>query len=93
MNRYMRMFVFFDLPVKTKSQRKVANNFRKYLISDGYVMLQLSVYTRICNGPDAVEKFEKRLKGNLPSEGNVKLLVVTEKQYAKMKFLVDLHPK
>lgn len=93
MNRFMRLFVFFDLPVKTEEQRREANRFRKYLVSEGYVMLQLSVYTRICNGPDAVKKHENRLKKHLPSEGNVKSLTVTEKQYANMKLLIGSPPK
>jgi CRISPR-associated protein Cas2 len=93
MNRFMRVLVFFDLPVKTKKQRKVANNFRKYLINQGFIMMQLSIYSRICNGPDSVEKYEIRIQANLPSEGNVKMLVITEKQYAKMKLLVGPPPK
>ena len=48
--RYMRILVFFDLPVKTKAERRRATRFRKDLIDDGYIMLQLSVYSRICKG-------------------------------------------
>ena len=84
----MRIIVFFDLPVKTKRQRKVANNFRKYLIYEGFTMLQLSIYSRICNNPENVFSIEKRIIQNLPSEGNVRLLVITEKQYSNMKLLV-----
>ena len=44
----MWLFVFFDLPVKTKKQRKEATTFRKYLEKDGFSMLQFSVYMRHC---------------------------------------------
>ena len=77
----MRMMVFFDLPVKTKAQRRVATGFRNFLLKDGYHMIQYSLYARVCNGNDAVEKHEKRLRAALPDNGSVRLLIVTEKQY------------
>ena len=45
----MRMIVFFDLPVKTKNERREATRFRNFLMNDGYHMLQFSVYARVCN--------------------------------------------
>lgn len=86
--RFMRIIVFFDLPTLTKSDRKNASRFRNFLIKDGYIMLQLSVYSRICKGQDAVDKHAKRLKSLIPKEGSVRLLTVTEKQYASMEVLV-----
>ena len=88
MNKFMRMLVFFDLPVKTKLQRGVATRFRSFLIKDGYHMIQYSLYARVCNGMDAVEKHEKRLRAQLPQNGSVRLLVVTEKQYESIRILV-----
>lgn len=84
----MRMIVFFDLPVKQKSQQKQATKFRNFLLKDGYYMMQFSVYTRICNGNDAVEKHKKRLKNNLPDNGAIRMLVVTEKQFESMSILL-----
>ena len=59
----MRMIVFFDLPVQTKTERRYATTFRNFLLKDGYHMLQFSVYARVCNGNDAVQETRK------PSEG------------------------
>ena len=84
----MRMIVMFDLPVKTAAQRKIATKFRKFLIDDGYHMLQFSIYTRVCNGTDAVEKHKRRLNTSLPSNGSVRLMVITEKQFQNMEILV-----
>ena len=84
----MRMLVFFDLPVKTKLQRRVATQFRSFLLKDGYHMVQYSLYARVCNGMDAVAKHEKRLRLQLPPNGSVRLLVVTEKQYESIQILV-----
>ena len=89
----MRILVFFDLPVKTKAERRRANRFRKDLINDGYIMLQLSVYSRICKGEDTVEKHKKRLKSLVPEAGSIRVLSVTEKQYASMDILVGLQKK
>lgn len=88
MNKFMRLLVFFDLPVKTASERKAATGFRNFLLKDGYHMVQYSVYTRICNGNDSVAKHEARLKLNLPSAGSVRSLVITERQYDAMKILL-----
>lgn len=68
MSRFMRMLVFFDLPVQTKKQRREATAFRNFLIKDGYHMLQYSVYARVCNGNDAVTKHRARLTGQLPGQ-------------------------
>ncbi len=86
----MRMIVFFDLPVVTRAERRAYTLFRRFLLNDGYDMLQWSVYGRILNGPDAEQKHMRRLIDNLPPAGSVRSLTVTEKQYASMKILVGL---
>lgn len=58
----MRLLVFFDLPVVKKEDRKEYQNFRRFLLNDGYIMLQYSVYSRICNGIDGTNKHISRLK-------------------------------
>lgn len=80
--------VFFDLPVKTKTQRREATRFRNFLLNDGYHMLQYSVYARVCNGADAVEKHKVRARSNLPDNGSVRMLVITEKQYESIEILL-----
>ncbi len=84
----MRILVFFDLPVKTAAQRRQATGFRNFLIKDGYHMVQFSVYARVVNGADAVEKHRARLKANLPDNGSVRMLAITEKQYASIDILL-----
>ncbi len=84
----MRLIVLFDLPVAKKTDRRRYQQFRTFLIKDGYTMMQFSVYTRITSGLDGVEKHLHRLQNNLPPKGNVRVLVITEKQYESMRFLV-----
>lgn len=88
--RYMRMMVFFDLPVVTRAERRAYTQFRRFLLNEGYDMIQFSVYGRILNGSDAQEKHLKRLLATLPPDGSVRVLTVTEKQYASMALLVGL---
>ncbi len=86
----MRLLVFFDLPTVTRQERRAYTLFRKFLLNDGYDMIQFSVYGRILAGKDAEGKHFQRLSANLPPEGSVRVLSVTEKQYASMKMLVGL---
>ena len=87
-NNFMRIIVFFDLPVVKKQERKVYSQFRRFLLNDGYDMVQYSVYSRLCNGVDMSNKHLKRLMNALPAKGSIRCLTVTEKQYEEMKFLV-----
>lgn len=84
------MLVFFDLPVVTKTDRRAYTVFRRFLLNDGYDMIQFSVYGRILNGNDAAQKHMQRLLSNLPPEGSVRVLTVTEKQFTSMKLLVGM---
>ncbi len=86
--RFMRLIIFFDLPTVTKAQKRAYTVFRRFLINDGYDMIQWSVYGRIVNGIDDAETHLKRLNTNLPPEGSVRCLQVSEKQFAKIRILV-----
>jgi CRISPR-associated protein Cas2 len=86
--RFMRLVVFFDLPTVTKAEKRAYTLFRRFLLQDGYDMIQWSVYGRMVNGFDYAEKHLKRLSTNLPREGSVRCLQVSEKQFANMKILV-----
>ena len=84
----MWVFVFFDLPVGSKAERYAASRFRNFLKDDGFLMLQWSVYARVCRGDEAVNKHQARVTKNLPTKGSVRMLHVTERQYARMKLLI-----
>jgi CRISPR-associated protein Cas2 len=84
----MWILVFFDLPVKKPEQRRLATQFRNFLLKDGYLMLQFSVYARVCKGQEAVDKHLKRATANLPNEGSIRALQVTDKQYSRMQILL-----
>ena len=84
----MRSIVVFDLPVKTKLERRQATRFRKALLDDGFEMLQYSVYTRICANRDSANKHLNRVKKFAPRNGSIRMLMVTENQYSDMATIV-----
>jgi len=77
----MWVFVFFDLPVVTKIQRRKATQFRKGLGKDGFTMMQYSVYTRHCASRESADVHVRRIKSAVPEEGQVSILLITDKQY------------
>ena len=77
----MWLFVFFDLPVVTKKERKTASDFRKNLIKDGFTMMQFSVYIRHCASYESQHVHKNRVKSLVPESGMVSILCVTDKQY------------
>ena len=82
--RIMWLFVFFDLPVETKKQRKAATDFRKSLIKDGFTMLQFSVYTRHCASDESADAHLNGITRLVPDYGHVSILKVTDKQYGNI---------
>ncbi|MBD8069860.1 CRISPR-associated endonuclease Cas2 [Bacillus sp. PS06] len=84
----MRLLLFFDLPMNTKEERRVYTKFRKYLITNGFTMLQYSVYAKIFPNRTSLFQYTEGLKRNLPNKGSVRIMAVTEKQYEKMFILV-----
>lgn len=85
--RYMRLIVFFDLPVVTTAQRKNYRLFRKFLIKEGYLMLQESVYAKLVINDGASSAAIMRLRKHRPPQGLVQVLKVTEKQFATMTYI------
>lgn len=83
----MRLIVMYDLPVITEKDKKIYSKFRRFLLNDGYIMMQFSIYSRICKNHDDIYKHINRIRQNTPEKGNVRLLQVTENQYNSMLLL------
>ena len=86
--RFMRILVFFDLPVLTVNQRKSYRKFRKFLIKDGYIMLQESVYSKLVINQTNLDSAIKKLEKSKPDYGIVQFLSITEKQYSSIDYLI-----
>lgn len=84
----MRILVFFDLPTESASERRAYTQFRKYLIKTGFLMLQESVYCKLAANQTIVNAQIESLRKNKPPDGLVEVLTITEKQFARMEFIV-----
>lgn len=80
--------VFFDLPVETRVQRREYRYFRNSLLKSGFLMMQESVYSKLALNTSTAEAIRRSVMKECPPEGIVQLLIVTEKQYNGIEFIV-----
>jgi CRISPR-associated protein Cas2 len=81
----MWLFAMFDLPVTTTQARKRYALFRRVLLEQGFSMLQYSVYARYCASEEMSDAYRSRIRSELPPEGYVRVLAVTDRQFGKME--------
>ena len=86
--RFMRMLLFFDLPMVESQDRREYTRFHKYLIKSGFIMLQQSVYAKLLLNSTAVVMAAENVRKNKPPTGLIQVLTVTEKQFARMEFIL-----
>lgn len=85
---FMRIVLMFDLPVITKTQKNIYTRFRKFLLKKGYLMLQYSIYVKLFPNRDAATRHIRVIKASVPQEGQVRIMMLTEKQYANMEVII-----
>lgn len=83
--RFMWVVVLFDLPVDTKAARREYAVFRKHLLTDGFTMLQFSVYARHSTSEENAAVHIKRVENWVPPDGEVRILTITDKQFERMR--------
>lgn len=86
--RFMWVLAMFDLPTVTKKQKKAYTTFRKGLLEDGFSMMQYSVYVRHCPNKENAEVHVSRIKAAMPEEGEIRVILFTDKQFEKMRLFV-----
>ena len=84
----MRILLFFDLPSVTKKDIKEYTDFVKYLKINGFVRMQESVFTKLALNNTVVNSTLNDLKKNLPPEGIVSVLTITENQFSSIEHLI-----
>ena len=87
-NRIMRTIVFFDLPNVYSKDKRNYQLFRKFLVRQGFVMMQESVYSKIVLNSQQSSLLIDRIKKQAPKRGLIQALIVTEKQYSQMKYII-----
>ena len=80
----MWVIVMFDLPTDTPKARHDYSVFRHLLLDDGFIMMQYSVYMRHCASEENADAHIKRVKGELPPDGEVRIIKITDKQFSRM---------
>ena len=83
--RIVWVFVFFDLPVGTRIERKAATRFRHALLDLGFEMSQYSVYLKHCAGKEQGEAIARQVEAAMPPSGKVHLVQITDKQYENIR--------
>jgi len=81
----MWLLVMFDLPTLKPEERKEYQRFHKFLVQDGFSMMQYSVYMRYCASPENAEAHKRRIEAHVPPEGEVRVLELTSKQFERMR--------
>lgn len=89
--RVMWLMLMFDLPTQTKKQRKRYHWFHNELEKEGYAMLQYSVYGKIFSSAESASLGKKRIKEFVKKNiknGNIRILMFTDKQFAAMDVII-----
>ena len=83
--RAMWVIVMFDLPTMTKKEKRRYTQFRKLLLEEGFSMMQFSIYGRHHPTREKAETKIWRITQNIPLQGEIRILRVTEAQFARME--------
>ena len=84
----MRIIVMFDLPVIKAVEKREYNKFRKFLVKSGFMMMQESIYCKLTQNVTSADLIIANIRKNKPPDGLVQVMKITEKQYAKIEFIV-----
>ena len=89
-DRFVRTIVFFDLPNVHYKDRRNYLLFRKFLLNEGFIMMQESVYSKISLNSISSNLLYEKIKRNAPKKGIIQVLTITEKQYSKIKYITGV---
>ncbi len=84
----MRIIVFFDLPNVYSKDKRSYLMFRKFLINEGFIMMQESVYSKIVLNSQQSSLVLERIRKNAPKKGIIQVMNITERQYSQIEFII-----
>ena len=87
-DRVMRTIVFFDFPNIYAKDRRNYHLFRKFLLNEGFIMLQESVYSKLVLNSEQGKLLLERIRKKSPKKGIIQVLTITEKQYAQIEYII-----
>lgn len=86
--KFMRLLLFFDLPTETSKNRLDYTRFHKFLIKNGFIMMQKSVYSKLVINNVTSAAVKAKISKNLLPAGIIELLEVTENQFSRIEYLI-----
>ena len=86
--RYMKLILFFDLPMETSQDRREYARFRKLLVRSGFIMMQKSVYSKLALTQTSADAALEQIRRQKPQKGTVQALLITEKQYSRIEYIL-----
>lgn len=87
----MRVLMFLR-PTNKYGTKGEYTSFRKLLTSSGFVLLQPEVFLAVVPTHRSAEQLLRCMQDEAPTTGCVCALVLTERQYATMSYLVGEAP-
>ena len=87
-DRIVRTIVFFDLPNIYLKDKKNYLKFRKFLLNEGFIMMQESVYSKVVLNTQQSSLLLDRLRKNSPKKGIIQVLTITERQYSQIEYII-----
>ena len=84
----MRTIIFFDLPNVYTNDKRNYTKFRRFLINEGFIMMQESVYSKLMMNSQQIQLLIQRIRRNAPKKGIIQVLNVTENQYAQIEYII-----
>ena len=79
----MRILVILS-PTDKWGTKTSYTRFRKFLAGDGYIRIAPEVYMRIVQNRKTAQKHYRRLDEYVPKTGTIRVLRLTEKQFANI---------
>ena len=62
--------------------------FRKFLLKEGFIMMQESVYSKIVLNSQQSTFLLERIRKQAPKKGLIQVLTITEKQYSQIEYII-----
>lgn len=91
--RGMWNLVLFDLPVKSREQRRRATQFRHLLLDLGWSMEQFSVYVRYVPTGMSIAPEVQEIRRQVPAQGKVEIVGITDRQWSKATRFFNAEPE
>ena len=66
-------------------KKDLAEWIKRFSAYDEFTMMQYSVYIRHCASDENAQVHVQRVKNNLPPDGEVRIIKITDKQFARIE--------